>query len=124
MIDISLPDTNAELARLMGEKLGIGGADRLEVKMRRGGRLLPKALRRQGEYLVEAERQWANPRLRRTLDAATLTKAQDELRAHLSTIDPRDRRIGRLIGIAAPLAFNILLIFAAVVAWLVWTGRV
>jgi hypothetical protein len=124
MIDISLPDTNAELAVLMRERLGIRGADRLAVKMRRGGRLLPKAVRRQAAYLVEAEKQWGNPRLRRVIDEQKVTKAQADLRRHLEGIDPRDRLKGRLIGIAAPLAFNLLVVAGLLIAWLVWTGRV
>ena len=124
MIDVSLPDTNAELAGLMREKLGIRGGTTLAAKMRRGGRLLPKALRRQGEYLVEAEKQWDNPRLRRVIDGPKVARAQADLRKHLDAIDSRDRLIGRLIGIAAPLAFNFLVLFGLLVTWLVMTDRI
>ena len=124
MIDASLPDTNAEIAILMREKLGLRGADRLAVKMRKGGRLLPRGVRKQGSYLVEMEQRWANPRLRRTIDPVKVGEAQEAMKAHLSAIDARDRRIGRIIGILAPLAFNVLMIGIGIVVWLVMTDRV
>lgn len=124
MTDQPLPETNAALARLMRERLGVRGDETLAVKMRRGGRLLPRRLRRQGAYLVEMERFWPHPKLRRQIDAQKIDLAQSQLRTHLEAIDPRDRMIGRILGIVAPLAFNFLLIAAGVITWLVWTGRV
>ncbi|WP_116130956.1 hypothetical protein [Tropicimonas sp. IMCC34043] len=124
MIDISLPETNADLARLMRERLGVRGDATLAAKMRRGGRLLPRRLRQEGAYLVQMEQLWQHPRLRRQIDVDHVARAQAELRAHLTAIDPRDRMIGRILGIVAPLAFNLLLIGALVIAWLAWTGRV
>ncbi|MFD0978941.1 hypothetical protein [Tropicimonas aquimaris] len=124
MMENSLPETNAALALLMREKLGVRGADRLEVKLRRAGGLLPRALRKDAKYLVDMEKLYANPKLRRQIDSARVSEASANLRRHLEAIDPRDRRIGWMLGVVTPLAFNLLLIAAAFITWLVWTGRV
>ncbi|SNS22173.1 hypothetical protein [Tropicimonas sediminicola] len=124
MMENSLPETNAALALLMREKLGVRGADRLEVKLRRAGGLLPRALRKDAKYLVDMEKLYDNPKLRRQIDSARVSEASANLRRHLEAIDPRDRRIGWILGVVAPLAFNLLLIAAAFITWLVWTGRV
>ncbi len=124
MNDAPLPETNAEIASLMREKLGIGGKDRLAVKMRRGGRLLPRRLRQEAAELTKLETLWPNPRLRRQIDPALVQRYQDNLRTHLKAIDVKDRFKGRVIGILVSLAFNFLLLFALIMGWLVWSGRI
>lgn len=124
MMETSLPETNAALAALMREKLGVRGADRLEVKLRRGGGLLPRAIRKDAKYLIEMEKLHQNPKLRRQIDGDRVRRAESNLRRHLDSIDPRDRLIGRILGILAPLAFNVLLIAGAFIAWLAWSGRI
>ncbi|NDR59542.1 hypothetical protein [Aliiruegeria sabulilitoris] len=124
MMNLSLPETNAELALLWRKQLGVRGKDTLRAKLRRAPGTLPRALRREVRFLIDMEKLWDNPKLRRQIDFGRVEKAQSELRRFLDTIDPRDRLIGRIIGIIAPLMLNILLIFAAIVTWLVMTGRV
>ncbi len=123
-MNLSLPETNAELALLWRKQLGVRGKDTLRAKLRRAPGTLPRALRREVRFLIDMEKLWDNPKLRRQIDFGRVEKAQSELRRFLDTIDPRDRLIGRIIGIIAPLMLNILLIFAAIVTWLVMTGRV
>lgn len=124
MMSSELPETNAELALLWRQQLGVRGRDTLAAKLRRAPGTLPRRLKREVRFLVEMEQLWANPRLRRQIDHEKVSRAQAELRRFLTTIDPRDRLIGRFIGILAPLMLNILLLFAAFVTWLVMTGRV
>ncbi|WP_068109758.1 hypothetical protein [Tropicimonas marinistellae] len=123
MNQTALSETNAALAVLMREKLGVGGEDQLEVKLRRAGRLLPRAVRKDANYLVEMEKLAQHPKLSRQIDGERLNRAQAHLRNHLDTIDPADRRKGRILGIVAPLAFNLLLIAAALIVWMAWSGR-
>ncbi len=124
MLERDLTETNAALAALMREKLGIRRGATLAAKLRIAGRLLPKAERKVGRTLVEAERLWANPRLRRRLDPAALAAAEARLRGFLDRIDPADRRKGMILGILASLAFNFLLIAAAAIVWAWHTGRI
>lgn len=123
MTDLALPETNAELARLMRDRLGIRGPETLAAKLRRGGRLLPRALRHEGLWLAEMEALWPQPKLRRQIDPARVAHAQAALRAHLLAVDRRDLLIGRIVGILAPLAFNLLLLGGLAILWLIWTGR-
>lgn len=123
MEEHDLTRINAELAALMREKLGVRG-EGLDSKLRRAGRLLPRQARRAGQHLVEVEKLWENPKLRRRIDPAGTREAAKRLREHLDAIDVADRRKGYWIGVLAPLALNLLLIGAAAVTWLVWSGRV
>ncbi|MFV0334956.1 MAG: hypothetical protein ACK5JR_12915 [Tropicimonas sp.] len=119
-----LPETNRELAHLWRKQLGVRGDDTLEAKLRRAPGTLPQKLRDEVRFLAETERLWSHPRLRRQIDHARIERGQAALRRFLQAVDPRDRLIGRFIGILAPLMFNILLVFAVLVIWLVKTGRV
>jgi hypothetical protein len=123
MQDRDLSRINADLALLMRHHLGIRRGETLGDKLRVAGRLVPRAERRAGRTLVEAERLWSNPKLRRQIDPATLDAAETRLRSWLATVDAADRRKGMLLGILASLAFNFLLVAAALVGWLAWTGR-
>ncbi len=119
----ALPESNRELALLWRQQLGVLGSDTLAAKMRRAPGTLPRALRAEVRFLADMERLWANPKLRRQIDLAHVERAQAALRRFLEEIDPRDRLAGRVIGILAPLMLNMLLIFVALVVWLVMTGR-
>lgn len=116
-----LPRINAELASLMREKLGVRGST-LADKVRRAGRLLPRPVRAAAQKLIEAERLWPNPKLRRQIDPATLTGAAKQVHDHLSRIDRADRRRAYWLSVLTPLAFNLLVVLALVTAWVAWYG--
>jgi len=124
MAEPTLQQMTAEIAELMRGRLGVRRGTGLEAKLRRAGRLLPRKVRRAAWALAEAERRAAHPKLMRQVDMAAMKAAHARVKAHLETIDPADRRWGTLLGILAPLAFNLLAIFAALVAWLSWSGRI
>jgi hypothetical protein len=123
MTDRDLPAANSDLAALIGERLGIRRGATLEAKLRHAGRLLPRAERAAGRRLVEAERLWPNPKLRRRIDVTTLDADIARLRAFLERIDPADRRRGVILGILATLAFNFLVLATAAIVYLAWSGR-
>ena len=117
----TMPDRIGQLTDKMRTVYGVGGADLAEV-LRRAGRYLPRRLRREAALLARAEPLAAHPRLRCTLDAAQLERAERALNAHLGGIDLADRRKGWWLGVLGGLAFNLLL-FAALLIWLlVWRG--
>jgi hypothetical protein len=109
------------LTERMRSSYGVGGADLAQV-LRRAGRHLPRRLRREAALLARAEPLAAHPRLRCTLDAAALERAEQALQAHLGGIDPADRRKGWWLGVLGGLAFNLLLFAALLIAFLVWRG--
>ena len=123
MSELPLPESNNALAVLWREQLGVGGEDTLRAKLRRAPGSLSRAVRKDAAHLAEMENLWANPKLRRQIDMARVHRAQTNLRNFLKAVDPRDRRMGRIIGTLAPLMFNLLIVFAAVVTWLAMTGR-
>lgn len=122
MAEIDLPNANAALATLLRERLGIRRGETLEAKLAHAGRLVPRSERAAGRRLVEAERLWPHPRLRRQVNPADLANAETRLRGWLEGIDPADRRKGMILGVLASLAFNFLLLLAAVTGWAWYAG--
>ncbi|WP_299676498.1 hypothetical protein [uncultured Roseobacter sp.] len=97
--------------------LGVKGRS-LAQQIKRAGRRLPRRLRVQAGMLAQAEAAAGNPRLLRQLDEARLTRALDALSAYLAGIDRAEARRTRMISIAAVIAFNLILLFTAVVVLL------
>lgn len=103
------------LAKLIGEKLGVGGQG-LEAKLRRGGRKLPRVVREAGEELLAAQRMAGNPKLARQIDAARIGAACDMAERALGRIDPFERRKTMAINWLASNAFNILIVVTLALA--------
>lgn len=109
------------LLRLLRAKLGVSARD-LEQGLRRAGRRLPGRVRAQGARVVAAQKMAGNPKLARQLDPREFSRAYAEVSAHLAAIDVADRRKGRLIGLAAVVAANLLIVITAFLFWLSWRG--
>ena len=124
MSEFDLHKANADLVQLFRQRLGIRRGDTLEAKLRVAGRLVPKHERRAGRVLVEAERMWENPRLRRRYGPEELAAAERTLRTWLGSVDPAERRKDVVLGVLASLAFNFLLLAGAVIGWMAWSGRI
>ena len=110
-----------EIRGLMEQRLRIRGRS-LESQMRRAGRLLPRHIRREVRFLVQAAPMAGNPRLARMIDQDHAMKAYRQVVAYLMTIDPKQAARTRLLNLAGVVAFNLLLLFAIVVTILVWRG--
>ena len=74
--------------------------------------------------MLEAQRMGGNPKLLRRLDVTALDRAELTLTAHLSTIDRKAERRAALLDWGALVAFYILAVFGAMIAWLVLAGHV
>jgi len=118
-LDIWIDDVRT----MLRARLSIRGKT-LPAQIRKAGRLLPKAVRRDAASLAEAQTLMQNPKLARIVDTAKLEQAHQSVITYLETIDPKERRKDRLLGILGYLALNVLLFGAAFVTWLVWTDRV
>ena len=123
MAEPTQAERNAALASRMGDKLGVGRGSLQRVKGR-AGRWLPRWLRRDADYLIEAEALAKHPKLRHMVDPARAAKAEKRLLAHLATRDPAKERTDRLLGQLAAFAFNMLLLAALVIAVLWWRGLI
>ena len=111
------------LLTLLQSKLGVR-ARTLEKGARKAGRRLPRRVRDELRLLAAAERSAGNPKLARQFDEGAVHRAFEDVRAHLSGIDVADRRRGRVLSIAAAVAFNILVVLTAFVVWLWWRDYV
>lgn len=116
MTEPDLPKILDELADLLRHRLQIRGPG-FAVKLRRAGRLLPRQVRRSGKELNEMARLWDNPKLRRRVDPLALAQHAKVVRDHLTSIDRADLRRGYWLGVATPLAFNLLLLFLLVLVF-------
>ncbi len=110
-----------ELCALLDEKLSLRRGT-LQTRLNRAGRRLPARIRAQAQVVAEAETLAAHPKLARRIDHLRVTRAHAEVRAHLRSIDPADRRRGALLGVLGGLAFNLLLLAGLTLTFLRWRG--
>jgi len=111
----------AELIVLTREKLSLGGKT-LEAQLKKARRKLPKGMIADGIYFSQSARIAANPKLAKQIDAARVERAHARLIEHLETINPRDRRIGQLLGLLGRIVFSLIAVFVAVIVVLRWRG--
>ncbi|WP_217650052.1 hypothetical protein [Thalassovita taeanensis] len=110
-----------ELETLLAEKFGARKGP-LAKRFRRAGRRLPSGMQVRADEVLKALEQASHPKLIRMIDPDHLRRRYDELRAHLRSIDPADRRKGFALGVLGGLAFNILLLTALAVLFVRWRG--
>ncbi len=109
------------LETLMQEKLGVRGKT-LSSRFNRAGRLLPKRIQKAGRVITDAQNTVAHPKLARLCDPKALNAAFSDVTSHLETIDPADRRRGKVLGVLGGMVFNLILLMGAIVALLLWQG--
>jgi len=112
-----------EIRHLMETRLRIRGKT-LEQQVRKAGRLLPRAERREAVYLAQAATVMQHPKLSRMVDSAKATKAHARVAQFLKTIDPKDRAKGRLLAWLGSISFTGIVLFIGVVWVLVARGLV
>lgn len=111
----------AEVADLMKERLNIHGKD-LAAKLRHTGRMMPKRIKREAAYLVEACALVENPKLQKMIDMDRVGQAHQSCVEFLKTVDAADRRKGILLGVFASIALSLLVVLVLVSTVLVWRG--
>ncbi|MEO1378894.1 MAG: hypothetical protein AAFU69_00895 [Pseudomonadota bacterium] len=111
------------LQEQLQEKLGLRGKS-LAHRVQRGGRLLPKHVRRAGQTLIDAEQKISIPRVALQIDHGKVTRAFKTFDEHLSQIDPKARRKAKLLDWLGGLVFNLLLVLGGlfILAW--WQGLI
>jgi hypothetical protein len=115
-------DARAEgLAALLEARLGIRGPT-YEARLARAGRLLPRRVRDEAEYIALARRMQDNPRLAPQIDWTRVEKGHAFVERHLKAIDAWDRHRARALGWLTQNALNLLIVAALVVAALAWRG--
>ena len=109
------------VAGLMEERLRIRGKT-LADKLKRGGRFLPRKVRREAEYLAEVAHLAQHPKVQTMLDDARIAEAYDICVKHLRSVGAKERLIARVLGVAGSIAFALLVLGGLFIAVLVWRG--
>lgn len=119
----SLQEKTEQVAELMKARLGIRGKD-LETKLRHTGRMLPKRIKREAAFLVEAAALAESPKLSRMIDFERVEAAHKTCVGFLESIDVTDRRKGVVLGILGSLALSLIVVAGLVVTVLAWRGYI
>ncbi|MBM1814081.1 hypothetical protein [Pseudosulfitobacter pseudonitzschiae] len=119
---LTLDARTERLRDALDKALGVKGRT-FSAALRKAGRRLPKHVRKQADVVVRAQAVDGHPKLRRTIDMAAVARAETDILAHLKTIDRADLRRGRLLGLAGVIVFNLIVVAALFVVWLVWSGH-
>ncbi|PRY79593.1 hypothetical protein CLV80_102238 [Yoonia maritima] len=113
----------AEIRGLLETRLRVRGHS-LAVQVRKAGRALPRAVRRDLAYMVQSADLVKNPKLARMVDPSHAQRAHRNAVAYLNTINPRERRITAAVNVVASIALVLLVTGAVVLYVLVQRGFV
>lgn len=108
-----------EIDTLLAERLRVRGLT-LADKVRKAGRSLPRAISREAAYLAEAQQFAQAPKLARRIDESRVEAAHQAVVQYLRTVDPKEQRKDRILGILGIVAFNILL-FGGLMIYYLWS---
>lgn len=121
MSAVTIQQMADRVAGLMEERLRVRGVG-LAEKLRKGGRLLPKRARLAAEVLAQAAMMSQNAKLLMQIDESKVAEAYDMCLRHLGGVDATDRRRGIIVGVAASIAFSVLVVVVLFGAVLYWRG--
>ena len=113
----------AEIRGLLETKLRVRGPS-LAAQVRKSGRALPRAVRRDLAFMVQSADLVKNPKLARMVDPHRAERAHRNTVAYLNTVDAREQRITAVINVAASIALAVLVTAAVVLYVLVQRGFV
>ncbi|MCV2873531.1 hypothetical protein OEZ71_14615 [Defluviimonas sp. WL0050] len=108
-----------DVAGLIEARLRIRG-EGLAEKLRRGGRLLPRKVRREAEYLLHASEQDQIPKLRMQLDQARIANAYHACLTHLKPLGALERRRALFLDVLESAGFAVFAVLVATVLILIW----
>lgn len=91
MSAVDVQQMAARVAELLEARLNVGGST-LADKLRRGGRRLPRKIRREAAYLAAAADQARVPKLMAQVDHARITQAYDACLRYLKPLGAGARR--------------------------------
>ena len=123
MSAITITQMADRVSALIEERLGVRGRS-LDDKLRRAGRRLPKRVREACEVLAEAGVMAQNPKLLVRVDETRVAEAYDICLKFLNRLGRGDRRKGAILGVAASVAFSLLVVALLVIGFLYWRGLI
>ncbi len=121
MSGVSVQQMAGRVAELMEARLRVRGRG-LGEKLRRGGRLLPRRVRRKAEFLARSAQAAGVPRLQMQLDHERIAEAYDACVRYLKPLGASARRRAILLEMVTGFATGILTTAVLVVGLLLWRG--
>lgn len=121
MSGVSTKQMAGRIADLMEARLRIRG-EGLAEKLRRGGRFLPRKVRRQAEYLAKADAEARVPRLLTRLDHERIAEAYDACVRYLKPLGAGARRKAILLDMLTGFATGLFATGVLVIVLLLWRG--
>ena len=118
---VSIQQMADRVADLLQTRVRLRGTG-LAEKLRRGGRLLPRAVRKAARALADAATQAENPRLMMQLDLEKVAADYDLCVRHLNGLGAGQRRVAALLDFGARLALIVLVVGGLLLAVLHWRG--
>lgn len=112
-----------DIRSLLDTQLRVRG-DTLDKQIYRAGRMLPRKIRAEAAFLVQANQLAQNPKLARMINPGRVAQAHQAISTYLRSVDPKERARTRALNYAGFVAFNMLLLVAVIIAVLVWRGYV
>jgi len=110
-----------EVREGLAVQLRVRGAT-LAVQVRKAGRRLPRAVRRDAAFLVEAAAIARNPKVARQVNMHRVQAAHRHILQHLETVDVAAKRRDVALQIVASIGLAILVTGALLIAVLAWQG--
>lgn len=111
------------VAELFEARLNVGGKT-LADKLRRGGRRLPRNVRREAAYLAQAAEQSRVPKLLVQIDHARTADAYDACLRYLKPIGAGERRRALAMQVLTGVGAAVFVTGAMVLLILIWRGFV
>ncbi|WP_172292571.1 hypothetical protein [Pseudoruegeria sp. HB172150] len=113
----------ASLADVFEKKLKLKG-DGLEAKLAGGGAKLPEWVQAEAGAIAEAAALAHHPKLWMRVDEGALEAGYKRCVRWAKGVDLKAERRGKVLDWAAGTAFNLLIVIAAFIGYLVWSGHV
>lgn len=123
MSAVTIQQMADRVAGMLEERLGVRGKD-LKTKARKAGRLVPRRVRDALSELADLAERAQNPKLLVQIDQARVAECYDICQKHLATLRPGGRRLISLAGVAASVAFGLLVLGLVVLAVQRMQGRI
>ncbi|WP_347310578.1 hypothetical protein [Defluviimonas sp. SAOS-178_SWC] len=121
MSGVTVQQMAGRIAELMEARLRVRG-EGLAEKLRRGGRFLPRKVRREAEYLAKADEEARVPKLLSRLDHERIADAYDVCVRYLKPLGAGARRKAILLDMFTGFATGLFATGVLVIALLIWRG--
>ncbi|MCB2117173.1 MAG: hypothetical protein KDE00_12960 [Rhodobacteraceae bacterium] len=122
-MSVTVQQMAGRVAELMESRLKVRGAS-LTEKLARGGRRLPRKVRREAEVLAAAAETARVPRLQMQLDHPRIARAYDICVRHLKPLGAETRRRALLLEMLTGFGTGIFVTIVLLLIVLIWRGLV